>query len=98
MKQYPVSRTYERIQSTMQTVLIIITPFLGLNARRDRQMTKTSERSSDGRKKTKATGDTLLTYMDRWTNLVEIREVQVIEKQSYTKAADIFNGVIRKRA
>jgi hypothetical protein len=49
------------MQPNRQTVLAIITPVLGLNARRDRQMMKTSERNNDGRKKMKPMGEIFLT-------------------------------------
>jgi hypothetical protein len=69
---------------------------LGLNAWRERQMMKTSERSNDGRKKMKAIGEIFLTLMDRWINFVEIMEMQIKEKQSCVKVADILNKVARK--
>lgn len=53
-------------------------------------MTKTSGSRSDGRKRTRAPGETVLAWMERWTSLVNVKETKIVEKQNGTSVANMM--------
>lgn len=65
-------------------------PFCCRSARRDRIMTKTSGSKSEGRKRTKAPGEIVLAWMERWTSLVNVNETNIVEKQKGTSVANMI--------
>lgn len=53
-------------------------------------MTKTSGSRSEGRKRTRAPGETVLAWMERWTSLVNVKETKIVEKQNGTSVANMM--------
>jgi hypothetical protein len=55
-------------------------------------MMKRSGMSSDGKKRTKAPGETVLAWMERWTSFVKMSETKIVEKQKGTSVANMLKA------
>jgi hypothetical protein len=58
-------------------------------------MMKRSGMSSDGKKRTKAPGETVLAWMERWTSFVKMSETKIVEKQ---KGTSVANHLLQKQS
>lgn len=53
---------------------------------------KRSGISSDGKKRTKAPGETVLAWIERWTSFVKTSDTNIVEKQKGTSVGNMLKA------